>query len=372
MHQGYHYDGKAVKKLWPILILLAALAGGGFWYFSTSSPSKKNLSSDADDSVTVERRDLSMTVESAGDISPLVQVDVKPEVSARIKSIRVSVGSVVKAGDLLVELDDRDLLTQKAAAETDIEGTEVALDKAKRGYDRAKRLFERKLVSQEFFENAKTDQDAAENEAKKAQSKLRQVLDQLSKTKILAPMPGTVLSVPVVEGQVVVGAASVNSGTTLMTLADLSSMVISTHINQVDIAKLQLHQAAEFHVDSIPDHKMTGKICLISPIATVKNNIKGFSVQVLIDSLDARIRPGMTADLTFPIKKVSKALSVPLSAVFTEEDDKRVVYIPGSTPEAKPQKRPVEVGVVNLDYAEIVSGLKEGDRVLLSKPQNAG
>jgi RND family efflux transporter MFP subunit len=197
------------------------------------------------------------------------------------------------------------------------------------------------------------------------------VQDRLAKTQVFAPIDGMVLSIPVVTGQVVVAAASVSSGTLLLTIANLKDMVITTHVNQVDISHIKPKQKVDFVVDSVRDKTMHGTVSLISPIATVKNNTKGFPVTVLIDELDPSVRPGMTANLTFPISRSPNALAVPLSAVFSTPDNDKVVYVPSPDPQAAPVKRKVELGIVNFDYAEIKSGLKEGDKVFLTKPASS-
>jgi RND family efflux transporter MFP subunit len=326
--------------------------------------------SDSDVAV-VQRRNLDYTITSTGDIAPAVQIEVKPEISARIKRLPVEIGQIVKRGDLLLDLDDRELQTEKESQETEIRGTQVSLEQAKRLYDRSKALYAKNLIAKQEFENAKTALDVAQNNLDRAGGRLRSVQDRLAKTQVFAPIDGMVLSIPVVTGQVVVAAASVSSGTLLLTIANLKDMVITTHVNQVDISHIKPKQKVDFVVDSVRDKTMHGTVSLISPIATVKNNTKGFPVTVLIDELDPSVRPGMTANLTFPISRSPNALAVPLSAVFSTPDNDKVVYVPSPDPQAAPVKRKVELGIVNFDYAEIKSGLKEGDKVFLTKPASS-
>lgn len=357
-----------MKKAFLPLLILVLIAGSFFaWrhFMPTSAADHEELAT-----AKVERRTINAIIKSSGDVAPSPdrQVEIKAEVSAKIKSIKVIIGQKIKKGDLLIELDDKDLLTSKASADIQIEGTRVNLNKAQRNFDRAQKLYDRKLLSQEEYENARSERDSAKNDFDKAQSNLQQVLDQLSKTKILAPIDSTVLTIPVVEGQVAIAAASVNSGTSLMTVADLSKMNISTHINQVDIAKIHPTEKVEILVDSLPDLKMQGIVYLISPIAVIKNNVKGFTVNISIQNLDPRVRPGMTANVTFPVVTLPNALSLPISAIFTEEDDKKVVYVQPHDHKESAVRKPIEIGVTNFDLAEIKSGLKEGDTVLLTRP----
>jgi RND family efflux transporter MFP subunit len=193
------------------------------------------------------------------------------------------------------------------------------------------------------------------------------VEDKLNKVRILAPFDGTVLSVAVSKGQVVSGASGVAQGTDLMSFADLNQLIIRAHLNQVDAAKLQPEQVAEISVDSLPGAKLTGKITLIAPQATVKNNIKGFSIDVLISQGDPRLRPGMNANLKFAVARVEQALSLPIAAVFWEQRE-RVVYLPGSS---AAERRVITVGVADFRHCEVLTGLSEGDTVLLRRPPQA-
>lgn len=242
------------------------------------------------------------------------------------------------------------------------------MEKAKKNYERAKDLFAQKLISLEVFDNTNSEYEISENTLVKSQRKLQSVEDRLRKTKVLAPSDGTVLTVPVIEGQVVIAAASVNSGTTLMTIANLSKLLVETHINQVDVARLELSQAVKLRAESLRDLEMEASISFIAPIATVKNNVKGFDVQAFIDKPNPRLRPGMTVSMTVPIARADDALSVPISAVFKSEGNKRVVYVRnGSTT----QKREVKVGVTNIEFAQILQGVAEGEQILLVEPDKA-
>jgi RND family efflux transporter MFP subunit len=319
----------------------------------------------------VERQTIQLTVELAGDIEPAVQVEVKSELSAKISKLPVVLGGVVQQGDLLLELDNQELLTEKASAEIEIAGAQLSVEKARADYERDYQLHTKELVAERTMLDSKSTLDLAINTFDKSRKRLQNVMDRLSKSKIMAPMNGKILELPVVEGQVVVAAASVNSGTSLMKIADLSKLQISTHVNQVDVAKLKQEMKVSFSVDSIPNLQMEGRIQEIAPTATIKKNIKGFTVELAITQSDERLRPGMTADVVIPIEKVENVLAVPLSAVFSEAG-KKVVFIKASDPQISPETREVSVGISNIDYVEIKSGLSEGDTVLLSRPKKPG
>ena len=311
-----------------------------------------------------ERRDIESTLLLTGEVTPAFQVEVKPEVGGKVKQLHVTIGQAVKKGDLLATIDDTDLLNEKAAAETTIEGAQLSVEKARGNYERAKALFEQKLISREVFANLESDFEIAGNSLDKARRSLQIVEDKLGKTRILAPADGSVLDVPVNEGQVVVAAASVNAGTMLMTFADLSRLLINSHVNQVDAPRLAVGMPVEVNVSSVSDDPVRARIEFIAPLATVKNNIKGFEVQAVIDESDARLKPGMSVSMNVPVAKASGVISVPVTAVFRERKESVVYVRKGDTTE----KRKVRVGLSNLFFAEIEAGVEEGEEILLVEP----
>ena len=358
-----------MRKVLIILLVLAALAGGGWYAAKSKLFSKQNDEETPDKFIArAEKRDIDFSVEVSGDVMPATQLDVKAEVGGKVKKMNVLPGQTVKKGDLLAEIDDSVLLTDKAGALTEIDGAKLAMEKAKKNYERSRDLFEQKLVSREVFDNTTAEFEIASNDLIKAERKLQQVEDQLHFAKVVAPSNGTVLTVPVVEGQVIIAAASVNSGTTLMTIADLRKLLVQTHINQVDVARLELSQPVKLRAESLRDLEMEATISFIAPVATVTNNVKGFDVQALIEKPNPRLRPGMTVNMTVPIARADDALSVPISAVFKGEGNKKIVYVrKGDTTE----KREVKVGVTNIEHAQILEGVNEGEQILLVEPDKA-
>ncbi len=360
-----------MKKL-IVFLLLAAALGGAWTTFGSRWMATKGEATPGGKPPTVaraERRDIAFSLEVSGDVMPTTPLDVKGEVGGKLKALHVDPGQVVKEGDLLVEIDDRDLLTERETALTEIEGAKLAMQKTQKNFARSKELFEGNLISREVYDNLSSEFAIAENGLVKAQRRLQLVEDKLRKTKVSAPADGTVLSVPVTEGQVVIAAASVNNGTTLMTIANLSKLLVETHINQVDVSRLELNQAVKLRVESLKDVDLEARISFIAPIATAKNNIKGFQVQALIENPNPRLRPGMTVNMTVPISRADDALSVPITAVFKGDGNGKVVYVRNGE---STEKRQVTVGISDINHAQILNGVNEGEEILLVEPAKAG
>ena len=358
-----------MKKFLLLLTVIAA-SGGGLYAFKPQwlglSGKPATAAPTAAPSVPAELRDIEFSIQVSGDVQPATQLDVKPEVGGRLKKLHVLPGMEVKAGTILVEIDDRDILSERDSALTEIEGAALSVEKMRKNFDRAHELFEQKLITKEMFDNLSSELALARNSLTKAERRKQLVEDKLSKTKVIAPGDGTVLTVPVVEGQVVISAASVNSGTTLMTIANLSKLIVDTHVNQVDVAKLILKQEVSLSAESIRDEALDAVITFIAPVATVKNSVKGFTVQAVIEKPTARLRPGMTVQMTIPVANAEGVLAVPVNAVFKGEGNSRVVYVKDG---AKTERRQVKIGVSNTEHAQILQGVKEGEQILLSEPE---
>jgi len=354
-------------KKFPPLFLLACLIGAAAWFFwgGRYQPARGKIAVANDPSVALATREVvSPKLLLSGEVAPVFKVEVKPEVGGKVKKKHVIAGQKVKKGELLVTIDDSDLLTEKAGADTEIKGAKLELGKTKGNYERARALFKEKLISKEVFANLEADFRISENALEKAQRKMQAVDDKLNKTRILSPGTGTVLDTFVNEGDVVVGAASVNSGTTLLLFADLSHLLINTQVNQMDAGSLSVGREMTLHFSETAGDTMTARIEFIAPVASVKNSIKGFEVHAVIGSNNDRLKPGMSVSMEVPLGLADHVVTVPISAVFHEKDD-RVVYVRKGE---EVQRRKVSVGLTDLSRAEIKSGVEEGEEILLVPP----
>lgn len=299
-------------------------------------------------------------------------------------------------------LDRSQRQTEIEAAKLQIEGARLALEKLQLNFDRSKQLFEDKLLAKEVFENAKTELDQARNNHALARNNydkllasevlenakievdlarnnhalarnsyerslkaLQLVEDRLSKTKITAPFDCTILTRPVSVGQAVSGSGGVNSGTEVLTIADLSELIINAHINQADVTRLTVNQKVQIEVEAVAGLKLFGRVDRIAPQATIKNGIKGFSTRIIVKNDEkSGVRPGMTANLTIPLQAADNVLAVPLAAVFSDQGD-RFVYVKEGD---KFARAPILIGVTDYDYAEVTKGLQGGETVSLVTP----
>src|SRR4051812_23502439 len=350
---------------WIVIVLLVGV-GGFFGYKKLPELKASKTAAERAGRVataTAERKDIRFNVKAAGEIGPAEQVSVKPEINGKIEQLPVDLGDKVKKGDILVTLDDKELQNTRASVVTDIERAKLQLTQAERNFNRAKELHEANLISMEVYENSKTEYDLARNALDRSQRELAIIDERLTKTKIMAPFDCTILTRPVSIGQAVSGSGGFNSGTEVLTIADLNSMVINAHINQADITRLKSDQEVEVAIEAVSGLVLTGRVERIAPQATIKNNIKGFAVRILLKDVGDKVRPGMTANITIPVSSADNVLAVPLAAVYTERDPdtgttERFVYV---QKEDGYERKPIEIGVSDLFFAEVQEGLQPGD-----------
>ena len=354
-------------KKW-IVVAVIALAGG-FWAFH-NWPGLKPTGSTATGlsgrptTAEVETRSIQFKVAAAGEIGPAEQVSVRPEINGRIKTLDVDLGDPVKKGDVLFTLDDSDLQIEKQTRETEIDGAKLQLDKGERNYERAKELYEAELISKELYQNTQTEYELAKNALERAEQSLSLIEDRLKKTKVEAPFDCTILTRPVSMGQAVSGSGGFNSGTEILTIADLNNMIVNAHVNQADVTRLTTGQEVEIQIESVAGLMLKGIVERVAPQSTIKNNIKGYPARIRIEtkSLDARVRPGMTANLSIPVASSENSVAVPLSAVFTEQGERFALV---KKEDDTFERRSIRIGIADYDYAEVLGGLKPGEIVSL-------
>lgn len=354
-------------KKWIVLIVAIGVGIGGYSVWNRkNTAAAATVTNTRPTTATISSRDIRFVVNAAGDIGPDDMVSVRPEVNGRISELPVDIGDEVKKGDLLCALDDRDLQTERASRMTDIEGAKLQLQQAQRVYERSQRLYADTLISQEVFQDSETTYKLAKNALDRAQKALDQVDDQLSKTRIVAPFDCTILTRPVSIGQAVSGSAGYNSGTEVMTVANLKEMIIMAHMNQADVIRLKAGQKVDVQVQAVPGLTMVGMVERVAPQATLKNNIKGFATQIRLKNIDPRVRPGMTANMTIPVASAENVLAIPIAAVFTEQGE-RYAYV--RTGDQQFEMRPIELGISDYQFAQITGGLSDGEVVSLVRPQ---
>ncbi|MEK9947524.1 MAG: efflux RND transporter periplasmic adaptor subunit [Verrucomicrobiales bacterium] len=361
-----------MKNFFSTIVIIVVLVGG-FIYLKKGSSSETTAADDLaqrDTTAEVQTKDIEFVVTVAGEITPAEQVSDRPEVNGLISELPVDVGDQVKKNDLLFALDDKNIRIEIEQKQTQIDAAKLQLEKVRRIFENNRKLFEDNLVAKEEYENSQTDYSLAQNNIERAQKDLDLAMERLEKTQILAPFDCTILTRPVSSGQAVSGSGGFNSGTEVLTIADLTRMIINAHVNQADVSRLSVGLQVDIQVEAIPGLVVQGQVERIAPQATILNGIKGFAARILLTEIDPRIQPGMTANIKIPVQSAAGVVAVPLGAVFTEYNEtlkkqERYVYV---QQQERFQRRLIQIGVADYFFAEILSGLNPGEVVSLEMP----
>jgi RND family efflux transporter MFP subunit len=312
----------------------------------------------------------------------VLSTDIKSEVNGRISAVHVNAGDIVKAGQLLVELDAGSLRAQIDSARLGIASAKLRVTRARQEFDRMTALGKREFVNAKELENAEIDYQLADNDLQIQGAQLRVLEDNLKKTSILAAYAGTVLSVAARPGMVVTGAESGREGNTLMELADLSRLRVEATINEIDVSAISVGMPVDITFESVRDLKAAGRITFISPAAgrsggngssgagqAASGTSREFPLQISVENAGERVKPGMTARVQIETGRAGQALSVEIGTVFIDfETDETFVFV--RQPSGEPVKRKVVVGVRDGTYVEIKDGLAAGDEVSRQRPSS--
>ena len=354
----------------------------------------------------VERGDLAKSVVATGKVTPITKVEVKSKASGIVKKLFVDYGDRVTKGQLLAQLDKVEIEAQveqsRAALEAaeanltsskadferskvDAEGPDVPL--LKRAYDRAVGMAQDGVVSASALDDAQKNYELALNKQNVAraevtvlkakiaqaeavvsedQANLKQLEEQLSYTDIVSPIDGMVLSRDVQVGDAVSSILVLGSSATLvMTLGDISEVYVKGKVDESDIGKVYLGQRARIKVESFKDKTFEGKVTKISPMGVEKDNVTTFEVRVSIQNPGGELKAEMTANAEIILDEHKNVLQIPEGAIIYDKDKKASVDIPDPKGKDGMDKVAINIGISNGAKTEVLSGLKEGQEVVL-------
>jgi macrolide-specific efflux system membrane fusion protein len=310
---------------------------------------------------------ISEEIVTVGRVRAVFSTELRSEINGRIIKLLALDGQKVTRQQEILRLDQQDLLTQLQEAERNTEAARLRLERAKRDFARLAELDQRKLTTSKELEDSRTTRALAETDAAISEARAANLRDRLGKTIIGAPHDGTLLLRDLTEGQVITGVGAQSGGTLLGEVADLTALMVRTNINEIDVARLHLDDRARVRIDPLGNVILDGQVRRIatSALENAQDRTRVFPVDVILQTPEPRLRPGMSATITFTLSRAENTPTVLLSAVFSTSDYGRYVFV--RTPEGF-SVRPVETGIADTRRVQVLSGLKEGEEVALSRP----
>jgi HlyD family secretion protein len=311
------------RVIWIIAGLV--LVAGGIWgYRAYTSRDDGKIEYQV---AAVTRGDLASQVTASGTLSPLVTVQVGAQVSGRIQKLDADFNDRVTKGMVIATIDPRlfesDVAKARAnmtAARASVTRAEAELAQARRSHQRASALASKKLVAQAdadtalaAFQSAEAQVSSTKASLSQARAALEQAETNLAYTTIRSPIDGIVISRDVSEGQTV--ASSMQAPTLFNIAEDLAKMEVHTSVAESDVGRLAKGMEVEFGVDAYPSDKFRGTVKEVRYSPTTVQNVVTYDAVVSVDNSELKLRPGMTADVTFLVEKREQALLVPNAAL---------------------------------------------------------
>ena len=379
-----------MKKRFFILLGLLVATGAVYYFFSSNNKQETTYLTES-----VTRGNVEKTVVASGSVESVNEVDVGAQASGKITKLYVKLGQEIKKGEMIADIDSTTQIntfnTKKAALvsyQAQLKAKKTAYDVALSSYNRLSKLYTQKATSldslntaKSTLDNAKAEMEAIEANTKQAEIEVNTAETNVGYTKITAPMDGTVISVPVSEGQTV----NANQTTpTIVTIADLSKMKIKPEISEGDITKVKAGQEVSFTILSDSQTVYHSVIDSVDPANTTTSDSSSTSssissssssttsaiyyyANVLIDNPDRTLRIGMTTENNIKIANAKDVLLVSNMAI-QKRDGKSFVNVLND--KNQPEQREVETGIQNDFQTEIKSGLNEGEKVIVSQVAN--
>jgi RND family efflux transporter MFP subunit len=308
--------------------------------------------------VRVGKRTLASTVKATGVVKPRIGAEVKvgSRVSGVVARLYVRIGDTVARGQLLAELDTRELQARRDQARAALASAEATLTYAESDLARKRDLSAAQLLPAADLDVAERSRAVAEQQRGEAAANLDYAHTQLGYARITAPIAGIVASVATQEGETV--AASL-AAPTFVTLVDLARLEVRAYVDETDIGRIRSGQTARFMVDTYPDHEFEGRVTAVYPQAEIRDNVVDYVTVVTFDPpRDRTLRPEMTTAVRIAMDTRENVLVVPRRAV-RRDGGRAYVLTPAG------EKRFVRAGSCGETDCEIADGLREGDEVLL-------
>ncbi|MFH1159491.1 MAG: efflux RND transporter periplasmic adaptor subunit [bacterium] len=297
------------KKYWLLLAVVVGLLAGGYFIYSST---RKAAGYEWKFAV-IEKGDISTTVTATGTLSAVTTVQVGTQVSGTIDKILVDFNDHVRQGEVIAILDTSYLAASLQDAYANFHRNEVQMRQTKRDYDRAKLLFEQKVVAEADYDLALTTYETALTNLRSSEAALNRAKINLKYATITAPIAGIVVSRAVDVGQTV--ASSFNTPTLFTIANDLTKMQVQASVDEADIGKILVGQAVTFTVDAYTGQTFEGKVSQIRLLPTVVQNVVNYTVIIDVPNPEMKLLPGMTANITIVVEEVTNVLKVPSVAL---------------------------------------------------------
>ncbi|WP_297702868.1 efflux RND transporter periplasmic adaptor subunit [uncultured Eudoraea sp.] len=306
---------------------------------------------------------------ATGKVIPEDEIEIKPQISGIIETIYLEEGAQVKAGDLIAVIKVVPNEQSLNQARGRVRNAEIELSNSEIEYKRNKAIFDKGVISSQDFNILQLRYDQATQELGNARADYQIIRrgsaggSSSANTNIRATVAGTLLEIPVREGDQVIQSNNFNDGTTIATIADLGKMIFEGKVDEGEVGKLELGMPLEISLGAIEDEKFEAKLKFIAPKGIEESGAVQFKIEgdVVVEG-DFMIRAGYSANASLVLEKKDSVMVIPEALLqFDKETDEP--YVEVAVGDQKFERREVEIGISDGVNVEIISGITEEDEV---------
>lgn len=347
-----------------IIIFVVALLAAVIWVLKSNSTPVEIYKTE-----TAQKENIINKVVATGKVIPEDEIAIKPQIQGIIDKIFVEEGNQIKAGDLIAVIKvvpNEQALNQSQGR---VRNAELALNNTKIEFDRSKTLYERGVVANQDFINQKLAFEQAEQELKNARADY-QIIKRGSiggssgaNTDIRATVSGTILEIPVKEGDQVIQSNNFNEGTTIASIADLGKMIFEGKVDEAEVGKLKIGMPLNITMGAVQDEVLNAELKFIAPKGTEDQGAVQFRIEGDVEIEDGfQVRAGYSANAAIILEQKDSVLAVKEALLqFDEKTEKPFVEVKRG--ETEFERVDVELGVSDGIMVEIVSGITEEDKI---------
>jgi len=347
-----------------IFALIAVIFIGTFVFlFKNSRPEKTEYQE-----LEAVTGDISRTTVVTGKVEPRNEVNVKPQINGIIAELYKEAGQQVKEGEVIAKLRVIPDMNSLSSAQSRVRLSEINLKQAKTNYEREKALYDKKLVSDEEYDQVLQSYNQAQEEAAAAKESLEVIRDGVSSrnttgssTLVRSTITGLILDIPVKVGNSVIQANTMNDGTTVATVANMSDLIFDGNIDETEVGSLVEGMPMRISIGALPDYSSEAALEYISPKATENNGANQFEIKAALQVTSGHmIRSGYSANAEIELERAEGVLTIPESALEFDGDDTYVWRLNAAGGYDRVQ---VTTGLSDGVNIEIKSGLSQGDKL---------
>lgn len=326
-------------------------------------------------------QDVTTSVTATGTIEPVTSVDVGTQVSGIVSKLYVDYNSVVKAGDVIAELDRTNLISELSSAQANLKSAQSDLNYQKTNYERYQILYDKGLISANDYEQARLSYIKAQQTVTHHKESVKKAQTNLGYATITSPIDGVVLKKEVEEGQTV--ASSFNTPTLFTIARDLTDMRVIADVDEADIGEVKEGQRVKFTVDAFPNDTFHGTVTQVRQQATTESNVVTYEVVISAPNQDLKLKPGLTANVVIYTLEVPNVLAIPSKALRFKPSEamlnKGETIIDTNNPVKVWTKEgtnlkaiAIQTGVTNGTLTQVTNGLQAGAKIITDVQSNIG